>query len=326
MREIGGYFEMEAANGEEFHDTALALNSGRHCLEYILKKRKISKLYIPEFMCYTATAVCNKCRCSYEYYPIQKNFLPDLSCEPGNREYIYIVNYYGQLSNEILAGLAGKYKNVIIDNVQAFFQMPLEGIDTIYSCRKFFGVADGGYLYTALEYPETFERDLSYSRMSFVLGRYEQGANMFFEEASRNNNIFDSEPVKFMSRVTQNILKSVDYQKVIEKREQNFMTLHKYLGGVNELDIICPPGSFMYPLLIENGALLRKKLIGKKIYIPCFWPDVFEMAGSDSVARKYAENILPLPCDQRYGEAEMKYIAENITEISGALGKVKEDL
>lgn len=305
---------MEAANGKEFHDTALALNSGRHCLEYILRKRKISKLYIPEFMCYTATAVCNKCCCNYEYYPVQKNFLPDINCELRDREYIYIVNYYGQLSNGILTELVDKYGNVIIDNVQAFFQTPLGGIDTIYSCRKFFGVADGGYLYTMLDISAGLERDVSWDRMEFVLGRYEQGASAFYEEASRNNIFFDHEPVKLMSKVTENILKGIDYQAVIEKREQNFMTLHKYLGDMNVLSIICPPGPFMYPLFVENGELLRKKLIERKIYIPCLWPDVFEMAGCGSIARQYAENILPLPCDQRYGKTEMKYIAENIIE------------
>lgn len=305
---------MEAANGKAYHNAAIALNSGRHCLEYILRKRNISKIYIPEFMCYTVAAVCNKCRCNYEYYPIQRNFLPDLKKEPGNGEYVYLVNYYGQLSNKILGGLARKYRNVIVDNVQAFFQMPLEGIDTIYSCRKFFGVPDGGYLYTTLAVPENMNRDVSYERMKFVLGRYEQGANVFFKEASQNNTFFDHEPVKLMSKITENILKGVDYQIAIEKRKRNFNILHKYLDGINELSIVCPEGPFMYPFYARNGAIFREKLIAKKIYIPCLWGDVFDVAHSDSVAWEYAGNILPLPCDHRYGKAEMEYIIENIVE------------
>ena len=49
-------------------------------------------------------------------------------------------------------------KNVIIDNVQAYFQRPIEGFDTLYSCRKYFGVPDGAVLYTDLEI-EPLEKD-----------------------------------------------------------------------------------------------------------------------------------------------------------------------
>lgn len=37
---------------------------------------------------------------------------------------------------------------IILDNTQSFFQKPISGIDTIYSCRKYFGVPDGAYLST----------------------------------------------------------------------------------------------------------------------------------------------------------------------------------
>ena len=312
MREIGGYFEMEKANGSLYHEGALALNSGRHCLEYIIRERHIKKLYIPEFMCYTATETCKKCQCEYEYYPIQKNFLPDLKDKIEREQYIYIVNYYGQISNKVLDELVNEYRNVIIDNVQAYFQKPLNGVDTIYSCRKFLGIADGGFLYTTIKSNMKLEKDFSSDRIHFVLGRFEQGATIFFEEASRNNDFFSDEPVKLMSALTENMLKSFDYQEIMQKRENNFETLNRYLGEINELNVVNPIGPFMYPLCIKNGAELRKKLIQKKIYIPYLWGDVFRMAKRDSVAWYYAENILPLPCDQRYGEVEMKYIVENV--------------
>ena len=61
---------------------------------------------------------------------------------------VYIVNYYGLFSEEQLISLKNKYGNIVVDNAQAFFTEPVKGIDTIYSCRKFFGVPDGGYAYT----------------------------------------------------------------------------------------------------------------------------------------------------------------------------------
>ena len=64
----------------------------------------------------------------------------------------------------------------------------------------------------------------------------------------------------------------------------------------------------MYPLLLENGSEIRKHLQEQKIYIPTLWGDVFEVCRKGSLEYNYAENILPLPVDQRYGEEEMKLI------------------
>lgn len=315
MREIGGYFEMETSNGEIYHRNALALNSGRHCLEYLLMAKKIKKLYIPDFMCDTAVRVCEKHHCRYEYYPIRYDFLPDIRCKVGEEEYVYIVNDYGQLPNELLSQLAARYGNVIIDNVEAFFQMPLEGIDTIYSCRKFFGVSDGAYLYTTARVPGELETDVSYDRIRFVLGRYDKDASTFFQEASYNNAVFDSQPVRRMSKLTENILRNISYTEVKVKREKNFAFLHQYLKEINEIAVSLPVGAFMYPLCVKNGPQLRKKLIEKKIYVPCLWKDVFRRTEPGSAAWYFAENIVPLPCDQRYGENEMSYMANQVLNI-----------
>lgn len=65
-----------------------------------------------------------------------------------NREdWVYLINFYGQYSRDEIVSYAKEYKNLIVDNVQAFYTKPIEGVDTIYTCRKFFGVPDGGYLY-----------------------------------------------------------------------------------------------------------------------------------------------------------------------------------
>ena len=67
------------------------------------------------------------------------DFRPVLSSWDG---YLYIVNFYGQLSNQYIESLGC---NIIVDNAQSYFQEPINGIDTLYTCRKFFGVPDGVY-------------------------------------------------------------------------------------------------------------------------------------------------------------------------------------
>ena len=108
----------------------------------------------------------------------------------GGEEWLYVVNYYGQLGNDVLENLAGKYGRIIVDNAQAYFQMPLEGVDTIYTCRKFLGVADGAFLYTDAMIEEELPRDESFERMRFLLGRFERTASEFYPEYAANNGLF----------------------------------------------------------------------------------------------------------------------------------------
>ena len=58
--------------------------------------------------------------------------------------------------------------------------------------------------------------------------------------------------------------------------------------------------------------MLRKKLINSKIYIPTLWPDVLELCEKDSIEYNYAQNILPIPIDQRYNDKDMDYIISKI--------------
>lgn len=74
-----------------------------------------------------------------------------------------------------------------------------------------------------------------------------------------------------------------------------------------------PPGPYMYPLLLKQGNKIREKLLKKKIYIPTLWKNIIKILPADDIEYKLAKNILPLPCDQRYG-GEMEYIVQLILE------------
>ncbi len=309
MKEIGGYLELEKFTLSMLHDNALKLNCGRNALAYLIRARKIKKIYIPRFLCGCIESVCKKENVEVCYYSVGIDFLP-VNIEVEDSSYLYLVNYYGQLSNEMIKEFSLKYKNIIVDNAQAYFQMPVDGIDTIYTCRKFFGVSDGAILYTDASIQENLEMDMSYKRMNFILGRFEKGASEFYKEASENNNVFDNEPIKKMSLITDNLLHAVNYEEIKNKRTENFAFLHKNLNCINSLSLKIPQGAFMYPLYIDNGDKIRKKLQQKKIYIPTLWPDVFDVCDETSIEYHMAKNILPLPVDQRYNEIDMCYMIE----------------
>ena len=105
----------------------------------------------------------------------------------------------------------------------------------------------------------------------------------------------------------------------MEKRTQNYDYLYERLGDMNRLNLKKIEGAFAYPLFIENGSQIRKKLIAQKIYIPTLWPNVLSDMGFESLEYQYANDILPLPCDQRYGFDDMQRICEVLKQYDRSL-------
>ena len=134
MNEIGGYIELDTYTGPMLHGDGIKLNCGRNALAFVLEAKHIQKLWMPKFMCDSCERVLKNHHVEVAYYSIGLDFKPLLTNWDG---WLYVVNFYGQLSNEYLASLGSK---IIVDNAQAYFQAPLPGIDTLYTCRKFFGI------------------------------------------------------------------------------------------------------------------------------------------------------------------------------------------
>ena len=101
MKEIGGYFELEQSNGfGEYYPSMIALNSARNALLYLVRAKGIKKLFIPYYLCDSISSVCERESIPYECYHISSNLLPDFDKNLGDDEYLYIVNYYGLLSDD----------------------------------------------------------------------------------------------------------------------------------------------------------------------------------------------------------------------------------
>lgn len=314
MKEIGGYIELDTYHLPMLHETAIPLNCGRNALAYLIRARGIKRILLPRFLCASVTDVCKRERVEICYYRITEDFLPADAVTLEDDAWLYLVNFYGQLHNAVISSYVRRYRRVIVDQAQGYYQMPLPGVDTLYTCRKYFGVADGAFLYTDARLEEDLPQDESFDRMRFLLGRFERTASEFYGEYTVNNHFFADAPMKRMSKLTDNLLHGIDYELVKRKRTENFTTLHTYLGAMNRLKLSIPEGAFMYPLWMEHGAEVRKHLQARKIFIPTLWPDVFSLCGKEELEYRLAQDILPLPVDQRYGPEEMRYMVSALLE------------
>ncbi len=299
MEAIGGYFELELRKGEHYHKEAIKLNTARNCFEYILRARKYTKVYIPYYTCEVMLEPLHKCNVAYEFYHINDLLEPTGEYKLNNKEAFLYTNYFGlkQCAVERLAKYYGK--QLIVDNAQAFFAPRIEGIDTFYSPRKFFGVSDGAYLYTDCLLEDDFEQDYSYERMSHLLKRIDCTAEEGYNDFRHNDSLLCNMPIKKMSKLSEAILCSIDYEMVKCKRIENYRLLDDRLSQVNKIKLHLDESvPMVYPFYICNDGF-RESLFKKKIYIAKYWENVCELCQNSDIEFRLATNVIPLPIDQR---------------------------
>lgn len=313
MEAIGGYFSLELPVREEYHKDAIRLNTGRNCLEYVLRARGYKKVYVPYYTCEAVMEPINKLGIPYEYYHV------DIHLEIRDRftlkadEALLYTNYYG-LKQRYVEQLVEKVgTRLIVDNTQAFYAKPLPGIDTFYTCRKFFGVADGAYLYCDAVLDEEIEQDYSYDRMAHLLKRIDLSAEEGYADFRKVDDGLDNQHIRRMSKLTQRIMQSIDYEAAAKRRRENYSLLHKALGGENNLELPLEEDAvpMVYPYLAPVKGL-REKLIENKVFVARYWPNVLDWTSKDDIEYFLACQMQPLPVDQRYGVEEMNRIIEII--------------
>jgi hypothetical protein len=313
MREIGGFLELELNRGRGYHADAQAFNLGRTAFEYLLRSRRARKVYVPYFACGVIAEAAVRAGTEVVYYNVNESLEPLIEpCSPGESEYFLYINYFG-IKAGVVKRLSGSIPNLIIDNSQAFFDKPLPGIDTFYSARKFFGVPDGGYLYTEAPQDPGIPVDNSSARFAHLIGRIENGASESYPFFRENETVLSLEPVKKMSAVTGLLLGNIEYETARERRIRNFNLLHDLLGSKNMLAVE-PAGDqvpLAYPFLTMHPHL-REMLREYSIYTPVYWQDVLPLVSPGTVEHSLVTGIVPLPADQRYGEEEMNFIAKTV--------------
>jgi hypothetical protein len=306
---IGGYFGLELNGYGEYHCDAVRLNTGRNAFEYLLTAGHYSKIYLPYYTCDVLLEPITKMKIHYEFYDINERFeaIFDFSIVKKKECFLYI-NYFG-LKNNFIDHIKNKCINLIIDNSQAFYERPLQGIDTFYSPRKFFGVADGAYLYSEKAIIEPVEKDISYGRFEHLLRRIDTDAEGGYPYFVSNDRLLSNMPILRMSNLTQKLLSSIDYVKTATIRRDNYKYLHRFLQVSNKvqlpIDSDCVP--MVYPFYSDN-LKLREELIKKQVYTAKYWPNVLEWVSKESIEWRFVNNLLHLPIDQRYSEEELNKI------------------
>jgi hypothetical protein len=315
---IGGYFEWEFANQNcAFpHSDGILVNSGRHALEYILLSLGlVKKIYIPYFTCEVVLQPIQRLNIKYDFYHINDKLEITDKIQLQDGEYLIYTNYFG-IKDVYAKDLANIYGNkLIIDNAQALFAKSHPQCSQFYSPRKYVGCPDGGIALSANKlFNHNLLHGLSAHKCASLLERTDGDISKGYTSFHNTSAIISSDNLTQMSKITKGILSNIDYSKIIGIRRTNFDYLHGNLASTNKLSPIisakllsiidCP---MVYPYWTDD-VNLRQKLIDNKVYVATYWPNVLKWCQPTDLEYQLTNQIIPLPIDQRYGQAEMDYI------------------
>ncbi|WP_153305889.1 hypothetical protein [Desulfogranum mediterraneum] len=316
MKEIGGFFELECPFRSELHSSAIKLNTGRNCLEYILRVNNYKKIYLPYYICDVVFEPIRNLCIQHEFYHVDESLDPIFNKKLSGDEALLYVDYFG-VKRKVIELLSERYDNLIIDNTQAFYSNPIQNVDTFYSARKFFGVPDGAYLYSNKVLDDPISQDCSYERFDHLTKRLDCSAKDAYSLFRKNSSLLKNQPIRRMSNLTEKLLQSIDYASAKLDRERNFLYLHDFFKTENKLDVDCANinAPMVYPLFIKKDGL-RQDFINHKIFVATYWPNVLDNTNISSLEKDIVSCVLPIPIDQRYCTEDMNFIIKSYKEFS----------
>ncbi len=307
-KEIGGYFDLEA-RGDSCRLDGVALNSGRNALIYIVRAYQIKKIGVPHYTCPVIWEALEREGVTIEFYHVDSSLRPQLE-HLSVDDYIIVNNYFG-VCGKMIEELSQYFSKLIVDDAQSLYANRC-AFAHFNSPRKFFGLPDGGFAHCKQTISTQLLHDSSVARCSHLLIRADSDATSGYADFKANDNSLNDAPLLLMSKLTQQMVKSLDYEKAAKIRLTNFQHLHQAFSEINELqiDLHAADIPMVYPLLTRQDGL-REHLIANNIYVAQYWPNIESRAASD--AELYLQQfLLPLPIDQRYGKIEMNTIIETL--------------
>ncbi|UTW02716.1 hypothetical protein KDX31_15385 [Amphritea atlantica] len=310
-KSIGGYQGLDLPFIDAQLDQVTArTNSARSAIKVILKSIDAKKVWLPAYICDAVVDAVKDLDIAFAYYNLSPTFDVDTLVQLGKGEYILIVDYFGTFGDSVKRSLNRfGHANTIVDCSQAYFSEHVGALATVWSPRKFFGLPDGGLLYSddpRIKQPQNRD-NTSETRMGHLIGRLTNSPETAYQKFVEAEQAVAGLPVQGMSELTERLLFSTDHKTIKIARARNARHLHEHLSKYNKLDLNFDNSTapLCYPFLPNVKVTSRLELIKNRVFVPCYWPEVLARVEEGSFEWDLVTYGLFLPCDQRYSDHEM---------------------
>lgn len=336
---VGGVFGLELNDNPSnfkppfLYGDNLYLANTRSGIKLLIDNLKLKRCWLPSYLCKSIFLAVECCDIQVSYYPVDQNLsVSDLSFidEIKSTDMFLYIDYFGfPFDKDIIKNINKKGAYVIKDASQALFSDHKNACADyiLYSPRKFLGIPDGGILSISkatsfgsiclMEPPdEWWLKSLESNIKRREHDLYGGNRNWFklFQQAEEIAPIGNFK----MSELSLKILRNkVDYNKIRETRISNYRTL---LNDLEHLAIfphledgIVPLG---FPIRVNTRDQCRMRLFEHTIFPPIHWDIKDFVPKSFDASHMLADQIMTIPCDQRYNKDDMLYISQQLKNES----------
>lgn len=300
-------------------------------LEDILKTTEGPLIaYLPLYTCETVVAPFEKNGFDILYYDVGEDMVPIFDDDDLDKSDVVLVcGYFGfvRYDKDKIKDSKSFGKIILEDATHSVFSKGGMSKDADYiagSLRKWVNVDSGGF---AIKRSGEFEaRPVDFSdkhlKLRSNIDKFgtidpERAREYFWKAEFLLREIFSSQK---SDKNSIDVIKHLDIDNIIQKRRDNYQYLYEkidngYVELIFELDEGDVPSHMT--VLSEHRDELSEYLLENNIQPKIFWPihnTKAELKGSEAI--NIYNKVISIPCDQRYGEKEMTYVADVINAFT----------
>ena len=284
---------------------------------------KPPRVWLPAYVC-AEVAIAVPEGIERRYFPLDGALAANvdfLATNLADDDHVLAIDYFGRPVSTDFTALVRARPGIgwIEDRAQALNpEAPPWGDWILYSPRKLVGVPDGG-IFVAHNKPLPPMRTISPVDFAFALPALER-----FEDVDEADNVrwyvrfLHAEAMmtigtQSMSRLSMEILRFSNAKLDCEIRRRNFEILHARLQEWAFIpDAKIPFAPLGFPVRVRSSAELADRLALERIFAPRHWYPLPSDPAQFAAEHRLASELLTLPCDYRYDEADMHRVAEAV--------------
>ncbi|NPD46745.1 hypothetical protein [Lentimicrobium sp. S6] len=316
---------------------------GRHALMIIIEALALieKRILLPAYTCDTVVESFLAHDFIIDYYNCHTDLTLDvddftLKVNAFNPKIVLVHGYFGENTfldaKTKIEGLREKGIIIIQDDTQTLFSENeiLEADFYMASIRKWFAIPDGAFLWSKeIEIEEPAEENKVYIDLLEVAFKLKHDFTLCLDESIKKKykglyleaqNLVDSDPSIFkMAEVSKGTFNQEDLKQYSEIRRENYNTLYHALSGkfkqvkpVFEHFAESNISPFCFPIYLEDKKEFQKRMSDNDVFATHFWPKADYIHGINEKTEFIYNNLLGIPCDQRYTTQDMERVIEVI--------------
>lgn len=312
-------------------DKALLLANARSGIALLIERLSPGTVWMPSYFCNHLLQTLIGGRVKLRFYEVNYDLaLPSMEWIRGVclGDLVVLADYFGFPSDPAcIQQIQERGGRVLEDASQALLTSDVGRFAdfVLYSPRKFLGVPDGGILLLTKRLsagsivlkPPPAAWWLKTCEATLLRREFDQyGVDRRWFELFRESELEGPIGYFAMSELSRLLLlRGFDYAEIAEKRVENYRQLASELGTLGIFPTL-PEGivPLGFPIRVTQRDQLREVLFSHRIYPAVHWPLQGVVPDSFADSHRLSAAIMTLPCDQRYGPADMERISNIIKQ------------